>query len=89
MKVIIVLGISFLLVALETWLEGTLPFSGLLAVMSMACVLQLKSETFVTRRLAEKFGKLWLAAEVIPVSYTHLVFSCSLSLSAMISKSSG
>ena len=65
MKVIIVLGISFLLVALETWLEGTLPFSGLLAVMSMACVLQLKSETFVTRRLAEKFGKLWLAAEVI------------------------
>ena len=62
MKVIIVLGISFLLVALETWLEGTLPFSGLLAVMSMACVLQLKSETFVTRRLAEK---LWLAAEVI------------------------
>lgn len=53
MKVIIVLGISFLLVALETWLEGTLPFSGLLAVMSMACVLQLKSETFVTRRLAE------------------------------------
>ena len=40
MKVIIVLGISpFLLVALETWLEGTLPFSGLLAVMSMACVL--------------------------------------------------
>lgn len=65
MKVIIVLGTSFLLVALETWLEGILPFSGLLAVMSMACVLQLKSETFVTRRLAEKFGKLWIAAEVI------------------------
>lgn len=64
-KVIIVLGISFLLVSLETWLEGILPFSGLLAVMSMACVLQLKSETFVTRRLAEKFGKLWIAAEVI------------------------
>ena len=65
MKVIIVLGTSFLLVALETWLEGILPFSGLLAVMSMACVLQLKSETFVTRRLSEKFGKLWIAAEVI------------------------
>ena len=65
MKVIIVLGTSFLLVALETWLEGILPFSGLLAVMSMACILQLKSETFVTRRLSEKFGKLWIAAEVI------------------------
>ncbi|WP_455619503.1 cation:proton antiporter [Eisenbergiella sp.] len=65
MKVIIVLGISFLLFSLETWLESILPFSGLLAVMSMACVLQLKSETFVTKRLAEKFGKLWIAAEVI------------------------
>lgn len=65
MKVILVLGISFLLTSLETRLEGTLPFSGLLAVMSMACVLQQKSETFVTRRLAEKFGSLWMAAEVI------------------------
>ena len=64
-KVIIVLGIAFLLMAVETWLEDVVSVSGLLAVMSMACVLQTKSVSSVTKRLSEKFGKLWLAAEVI------------------------
>lgn len=64
-KVIVVLGISFLLMAMETWLEGVLPLSGLLAVVSMACVLKMKSAAFVSKRLSEKFGKLWLAAELI------------------------
>lgn len=64
-KVIIVLGFSFLLTAAETWLKEILPVSGLLAVVSMACVLKMKSSTFVSKRLSEKFGKLWLAAEVI------------------------
>ena len=44
MKVIIVLGFSFLLIAIEGWLEGKVSVSG---------------------RLSQKFGKLWLAAEVI------------------------
>ena len=65
MKVIVVLGISFLLVAMETWLKNFVPMSGLLAVVAMACVLKLKSTSFVSKRLSEKFGKLWLAAEVI------------------------
>lgn len=65
MKVIIVLGFSFLLVSIESWLEGKVAISGLLAVVSMACVLKLKSTAFVLKRLSEKFGKLWLAAEVI------------------------
>lgn len=65
MKVIVVLGFSFFLVALEGWLEGTLSISGLLAVVSMACVLKMKSTSFVSKRLSEKFGKLWLAAEVM------------------------
>lgn len=65
MKVIIILGVSFLLMAAETWLDGTVSVSGLLAVVSMACVIKIKSVTFVSKRLAEKFGKLWLAAEVI------------------------
>ena len=64
-KVMILLAVSFLLVAAETWLKGTVPLSGLLAVISMACVLQQKSTALVSRRLAEKFGKLWLAAEVL------------------------
>lgn len=65
MKVIIVLGFSFLLVAIEGWLEGKVAVSGLLAVVSMACVIKMKSTAFVSKRLSEKFGKLWLAAEVV------------------------
>lgn len=65
MKVIIVLGVSFLLIAIKGWLEGKIAISGLLAVVSMACVLKMKSTAFVSKRLSEKFGKLWLAAEVI------------------------
>ena len=65
MKVIIVLGVSFLLMAIETWAEGFVPVSGLLAVVSMACMLKMKSIAFVSKRLSEKFGKLWIAAEVI------------------------
>ena len=65
MKVIVVLGVSFLLMAIETWLEGIISVSGLLAVVSMACVIKGKSVPFVAKRLSEKFGKLWLAAEVL------------------------
>lgn len=65
MKVIIVLGVSFMLMAIETWLEGIISISGLLAVVSMACMLKIKSIAFVSKRLSEKFGKLWIAAEVI------------------------
>lgn len=65
MKVIIVLGFSFLLIAIEEWLDGIVSVSGLLAIVAMACVLKLKSTAFVSKRLSEKFGKLWLAAEVI------------------------
>lgn len=62
---VIVLGFSFLLISIENWLEGKLAVSGLLAVVSMACVIRMKSSAFVSKRLSEKFGKLWLAAEVI------------------------
>lgn len=65
MKVIIVLGISFLLMAIETWMKDIVSISGLLAFVSMACLLKIKSTTFVSKRLSDKFGKLWLAAEVI------------------------
>lgn len=64
-KVIIILGVSFLLVAIESRLEGIVSVSGLLAVISMACVIKLKSTESVSKRLSEKFGKLWIAAEVI------------------------
>ncbi len=65
MKVIIALGVSFLLMSVETWVKPYISVSGLLAVVSMACVLKLRSIKAVSARLSEKFGKLWLAAEVL------------------------
>lgn len=64
-KVIIILGVAFLLLAVEDWLDGIVPISGLLAIMSMALVIAMRSVPSVTTRLREKYGKLWLAAEVI------------------------
>ena len=64
-KVIVILGIAFMLMSLEKLLENVISISGLLAVVSMACVIKIKSNPNVTKRLSEKFGKLWLAAEVI------------------------
>ena len=64
-KLIIILGISFLLITVEAWLENIISVSGLLAVVSMACVLKMKSNEVVTKRLSEKFGKLWIAAEIM------------------------
>ena len=85
MKVIIVLGVSFLLVAMETWLEGKISVSGLLAVVSMACVIKLKSTAFVSKRLSEKFGKLWLAAEVVLFVLVGAAVDIRYTLSAGIS----
>ena len=65
MKVIILLGASFLLMAVETWVKPWVSVSGLLVVVAMACTLKIRSIEFVSKRLSEKFGKLWLAAEVV------------------------
>ncbi len=64
-KVIIMLGTAFLLMSIETVAKPYVAVSGLLAVVAMACVIKLKSEKRVTARLSEKFGKLWIAAEVV------------------------
>lgn len=65
LKVIIVMGTAFMLMSIETWLKGIVSVSGLLAVVAMACVLKARSVESVSKRLSEKFGKLWLAAEVV------------------------
>ncbi|MCH5164877.1 MAG: cation:proton antiporter [Clostridiales bacterium] len=65
MKAIIILAFAFLMLAVEDWLDGIVAVSGLLAIMSMALVIAMRSAKLVTTRLQEKFGKLWLAAEVV------------------------
>lgn len=63
-KVLIFLSLSFLLVAAEHLLAGYFPFSGLLAVMSAGMALARRRKD-LSVRLAAKFSKLWVAAEVL------------------------
>ena len=63
-KVIIILSISFLLIAIEDWPKNIVPFSGLLAVMSLSAALQ-KKDRDVALRLSSKFSKLWVGAEIM------------------------
>ncbi|VEU80574.1 cation:proton antiporter [Haploplasma axanthum] len=63
-KVIMVLGIAFLMVSLEKVLEGLVPISGLLAVMVQGIVI-FKKQKVVADRLSAKFNKLWTGAEII------------------------
>ncbi|WP_019229251.1 sodium:proton antiporter [Sedimentibacter sp. B4] len=63
-KVIVMLSIAFLLVAAEDKLTGILPFSGLLAVMSMGIIVQKNNQNLAVR-ISSKFSKLWVAAELI------------------------
>ncbi|PNV63371.1 potassium transporter [Clostridium sp. chh4-2] len=63
-KILIIISISFLLLECETRLEGILPLSGLLAIMSMGIMLKQKYEKLAVR-LSSKYNKLWVAAEVL------------------------
>lgn len=63
-KVLIILSVSFLLVALERVLKGILPVSGLLAVMALGATL-LKNYEVLALRLSAKFSKLWVGAEIL------------------------
>lgn len=64
LKVVILLSISFLLVSQQDTIGQWVPFSGLLAVMSMGVAVQKKREPAAVR-LSVKYSKLWTAAEVL------------------------
>ena len=62
-KVLIMLSVSFLMLELQAQLEGIVPVSGLLAIMSMGIVIKQKYDV-LARRLSVKYNKLWLGAEL-------------------------
>ena len=62
-KVLIILSISFLLLEVQNRLEGVVPISGLLAIMSMGIWLNQKCGK-LAGRLSVKYNKLWLGAEI-------------------------
>lgn len=63
-KVIVLLSISFLLIECEKQLEGNIPISGLLAIMSMGIMIYYKNNV-LAKSLSVKYNKLWVAAELI------------------------
>lgn len=63
-KVIIILSISFLLVTIEDNFSSIVPFSGLLAIISLGIVFN-KKYNILSKRLSVKYSKLWVAAEII------------------------
>lgn len=62
-KILIILSISFLLLGVENRLQGYIPVSGLLAIMSMGIIIKQKYGVLALR-LSAKYNKLWLGAEV-------------------------
>lgn len=63
-KVVIILSISFLLIEFQNRLEGIIPMSGLLAIMSMGIIIKARYETLALR-LSSKYNKLWVGSEVV------------------------
>lgn len=63
-KAILLLALSILLTALEDRLGSRVPFSGLLAVLGTGLGLY-RRQPAAAQRLAAKFGKLWVAAEIL------------------------
>lgn len=61
---VILLSISCILVSQQDAIGAYIPFSGLLAVMSMGVAVQKKREPAAVR-LSVKYSKLWTAAEVL------------------------
>ena len=81
-KLIIMLAFAFLPVSAEEFLKGIIPLSGLLAVTAMAAVIKLKSSKGVSTRLSAKFGKLWIASELILFTLVGAAVDISYTLKA-------
>ncbi|WP_367566720.1 cation:proton antiporter [Lacrimispora sp.] len=80
-KVILILSVSFLLVTAEHNIKGIMGFSGLLAVMALGASLRLRKYE-LSRRLSEKFSKLWVGAEVWLFVFVGATVNISYALNA-------
>jgi len=63
-KVIITLSISFVFIFIQNALEGIVPFSGLLAIMSMGMgIIHFNADE--AKKIASKYNELWAGAEIM------------------------
>lgn len=98
-KLLIILSFSFLLLELQNRLEGIIPISGLLSIMSLGIMIK-QNYSVLAERLSVKYNKLWIAAEIflfvlvgatVDLSYAfHAgIFAVLLVLSALMFRIAG
>lgn len=63
-KVLLILGAAILMTALEDLLAGSFAISSLLGIMTVGFIL-LEKIPVVSERIAAKFGKVWILAEIL------------------------
>lgn len=63
-KILLLLGLSFLFVSLEAAVKNILPLSGLLAVMALGAAIY-RQNGGLAKRLSSKYAKVWVGAELL------------------------
>ena len=63
-KVLIILSVSFILNDSQDFISNYIPFSGLLAIMSLNGMLYFKNKE-LAKRISNKFNRLWVAGEIM------------------------
>jgi solute carrier family 9B (sodium/hydrogen exchanger), member 1/2 len=63
-KVLIIFGVAFIFDYLETLLKGIIPFSSLLAIITLGLTI-LKMYQVLAERLTQKFSKIWVFSEML------------------------
>lgn len=98
-KILIILSFSFLLLELQNRLEGIVPVSGLLAIMSLGIIIK-QRYSILAERLSVKYNKLWVAAEIflfvlvgatvdLKYAVTAGIFSVLLVIGALVFRMAG
>jgi len=62
-KVMIILAFAILMTSIKDWLDGIVPIASLLGVMTLGFIILEKRE-IVAKRLAIRFNKIWIFAEI-------------------------
>ncbi len=80
-RVLILMGISILLVRLQTILEHSVPFAALLAVMAVGFIIFEKRE-HMAHELSSKLGKIWVVASILLFTLVGAQVDVSVALDA-------
>ncbi len=83
-KLIVFLSVAFLLVAFEDSFSSVVPFSSLIAVMCAGIMLQ-KTAPAAAARMAVRYNKMWVAAEILLFVLVGATVNLSYALTAGVS----